>query len=257
MVPFLYIPVSILVVMMGMCAMILYGIDFMPEAYGGPPGANPNNVLPSLIVDFLPTGLIGLLLSSVLSATMSTASTCLICSTTCLTEDVIKPLMKNKLDDKASLRLFRICMVCVGLGTISITLWAQDIITLLTTAYAAACAGLFVPMMSTLLIRKATKPAVYSTMLVGLVIYGAAAFGWLPFLPTVLTSAPLYISLPISLILMAVVTAATQKSGHGRLDAYFPDTWEDSPGNWEKHPELLDGPGPARMPEEANASRGA
>jgi SSS family solute:Na+ symporter len=257
MVPFLYIPVSIIVVMMGMCALILYGMDLMPVAVGGPPGANPNNVLPRLIVDFLPTGLIGLLLSSVLSATMSTASTCLICSTTCLTEDVIKPLIKNKLDDKASLKLFRICMVCVGLGTIMITLWAQDIIALLTTAYAAACAGLFVPMMSTLLVRKATKPAVYTTMLVGLAVYGATAFHWLPFLPDIIEAAPLYISLPISLILMVVITIATQDSGHGRLDGYFPDEWEKSPGNWEKHPELLDGPGPARLPEEVNANRGA
>ncbi|MDR1246348.1 MAG: sodium:solute symporter family protein [Clostridiales Family XIII bacterium] len=257
MVPFLYIPVSIIVVMMGMCAFVLYGMDLMPEAVGGPAGANPNNVLPSLIVNFLPTGLIGLLLSSVLSATMSTASTCLICSTTCLTEDVIKPLMKNKLDDRGALMLFRICMICVGLGTIMITLWAQDIIALLTTAYAAACAGLFVPMMSTLLIRKATKPAVYTTMLVGLAVYGATAFHWLPFLPDIIEAAPLYISLPISLILMAVITSATQKSGNGRLDAYFPDTWENSPGNWEKHPELLDGPGPARLPNDVNASRGA
>jgi Na+/proline symporter len=181
---------------------------------------------------------------------MSTASTCLICSTTCLTEDVIKPLLKNRLDDKGSLKLFRVCMICVGLGTISITLWAQDIITLLTTAYAAACAGLFVPMMATVLIRKSTKPAVYTTMLAGLVVYGAAIFGWLPFLPDAMEASPLYISLPVSIVLMIVVTALTQKSGHGRLDGYFPDEWEKSPGNWEKHPELLDGPGPARLPEE-------
>lgn len=252
MVPFLYIPVSILVVMTGMCAMVLYGTQFMPEAYGGPPGANPNNVLPQLIVDFLPTGLIGLLLAAILSATMSTASTCLICSTTCLTEDVIKPLMKNKLDDAASLRLFRICMICVGLGTISITLWAQDIITLLTTAYAAACAGLFVPMMSTIFIKKATKAATYTTMIVGLVVYGATSFGWFGFLPAVVQSAPLYISIPVSLVLMFVITMLTKGSGqHGRLDAYFSDEWEKSPGNWEKYPELLDGPGPANLPKRA------
>jgi SSS family solute:Na+ symporter len=254
MVPFLYIPVSILVVMMGMCALILYGVQLMPEAYGGPPGGDPNMVLPTLIQDLLPTGLVGLLLAAILSATMSTSSTCLICSTTCLTEDVIKPLLKKKLDDKGSLKLFRICMVCIGIATISVTLWATDIITLLTTAYSAAAAGLFVPFMCTLFMRRATKPGIYATMLIGLAIYGAVSFGWMPFLPDVILSAPLYLSLPVSVVCMTIFWFATKDSGkHGRLDGYFPDEWEKSPGNWEKHPELLDGPGPARLPSEVSA----
>jgi SSS family solute:Na+ symporter len=257
MVPFLYIPVSILVVMMGMCGMILYGLKFIPEIYGGE-GGDPNMVLPTLIADYLPMGLIGLLLAAILSATMSTSSTCLICSTTCLTKDVIEPLMESrtgkKLDDKASLKLFRISMVCIGIATISVTLWATDIITLLTTAYSAASAGLFIPMMCTLFMRKATKSGVYTTMLLGLAVYGAVTFGWLPFLPAVVQSAPLYASLPVSIVCMAIFWFATKNSGkHGRLDGYFPDEWEKSPGNWEKHPELLDGPGPARLPSEVNA----
>jgi SSS family solute:Na+ symporter len=198
---------------------------------------------------------VGLLLSAILSATMSTSSTCLICSTTCLTKDVIEPLLGKKLDDKGSLLLFRVSMICIGVATISITLWATDIITLLTTAYSAASAGLFVPFMCTMFMKKATKPAVYTTMLVGLILYGATSFGWLPFLPLVIQSAPLYLTLPISIICMIVISYATQSGGqHGRLDAYFAEEWEKSPGNWEKHPELLDGPGPARLPEEMNAS---
>jgi SSS family solute:Na+ symporter len=191
------------------------------------------------------------LLAAILSATMSTSSTCLICSTTCMIEDVIKPLLKTKLDDKGSVRLFRICMICIGVATISVTLWATDIITLLTTAYSAASAGLFVPFMFTMFAKKATKPAIYTSMILGLVVYGITSFGWLPFLPAIVQAAPLYVSLPVSIVCMFILQACTQKSGqHGRLDAYFTDEWEKSPGNWEKHPELLDGPGPARLPSE-------
>ncbi|MDR1135328.1 MAG: sodium:solute symporter family protein [Clostridiales Family XIII bacterium] len=258
MVPFLYIPVSILVVMMGMCAVVLYGTDLMPEIYGGPPGGDPNMTLPTLIRDFMPTGLVGLLLAAILSATMSTSSTCLICSTTCLTRDVIEPLLKKKLDDKGSLLLFRVSMVCIGIATISVTLWATDIITLLTTAYSAASAGLFIPFMCTMFSKSTTKVSIYSTMILGLVVYGATSFGWLPFLPPVMQSAPLYISLPLSLVCIIVLTLLTKNSGnHGRLDAYFTDEWEKSPGNWEKHPELIDGPGPARLPDEVKAGHGA
>jgi SSS family solute:Na+ symporter len=255
MVPFLYIPVSLMVVLMGMCGIILYQGQFLPEAVGGE-GGDPNMVLTTLIQDYMPTGIIGLLLAAILSATMSTSSTCLICSVTCLTEDVIKPLLKKKLDSKQALLLFRACMVIVGLGTICVTMFATDIIALLTTAYAAAVAGLWVPMMSTMFVKKTTKPAIYTVMIVGLVVYGAIAFfpAGFGFLPAVLVASPLYISLPLSLVLMVILTAATRGSGaYGRLDAYFTDEWEKSPGNWEKHPELVDGPGPARLPEEVQA----
>ncbi|MDR2356261.1 MAG: sodium:solute symporter family protein, partial [Clostridiales Family XIII bacterium] len=241
MVPFLYIPVSVMVVLMGMCSLFLYGMNHMPEAYGGPAGGDPNMVLPSLIMDFLPTGLTGLLLAAILSATMSTSSTCLICSTTCLTEDVIKPLLKNKLDDRSSLLLFRVCMICIGLATIGITLWATDIIELITGNYAAAVSALFVPFMATLFSRSATKVATFVTMILGIVVYYAAQFGWVPGLPAVVSAAPLYLALPVSIVSMVVLTQITKNtSTHGNMDAYFTDLWENSPNNWEKHPEILE-----------------
>ncbi|MDR2296075.1 MAG: sodium:solute symporter family protein [Clostridiales Family XIII bacterium] len=241
MVPFLYIPVSVMVVLMGMCSLFLYGTNHMPEVYGGPAGGDPNMVLPSLIMDFLPTGLTGLLLAAILSATMSTSSTCLICSTTCLTEDVIKPLLKNKLDDRSSLLLFRVCMICIGLATIGITLWATDIIELITGNYAAAVSALFVPFMATLFSRSATKVATFVTMILGIVVYYAAQFGWFPGLPAVINAAPLYLALPVSIVSMVVLTQITKNtSTHGNMDAYFTDLWENSPNNWEKHPEILE-----------------
>jgi SSS family solute:Na+ symporter len=212
-----------------------------------------------LITDFLPTGLVGLLLAAILSATMSTSSTCLICSTTCLTEDVIKPLWEKKTGKpytaKSSLLLFRLSMVGVGLATIGITLWATDIIALITSGYAAAVAGLFVPFMCTLFVKKATKAAIYATMISGFVLYlimwlsfefGGITFG----LPPTISAAPLYLTLPFSIVVMIVVTALTQKNGdHGNYDAYFDDEWENSPNNWEKHPEILEG----RLDEEVKA----
>jgi SSS family solute:Na+ symporter len=250
MVPFLYIPVSIAVVLMGMCAMFLYGPAYLPEAVGGG-GLDPNMILSQLINDFLPKGLTGFLLAAILSATMSTSSTCLICSVTCLTEDVIKPLRKKaQLDPKQSLRLFRLCMVIVGIGTIGITVFATDIITLLTTAYAAVVAGLWVPMMATLFAKKTTKSATYITMIVGLVLYGLIAFapGAFSFLPSAIVASPLYLTLPLSIVLQIVISACTQKSDHGRIDAYFTDEWEKSPGNWEKHPEIIDENGEVIIP---------
>jgi SSS family solute:Na+ symporter len=254
MVPFLYIPVSIAVVMIGMCALIIYGPAFLSVDFGGG-GQDPNLVLPTLIQDFLPTGLTGLLLAAILSATMSTSSTCLICSTTCFTEDVIKPLLKKRLDDKGSLKLFRISMICIGVLTIGITLWATDIIQLITTGYAGIVAGLWIPMMCTIFVKKSTKVATYTTMIAGLVVYFIVLL--VPAFPDVLNESPLYVSLPFSIVCMIIMILVSQKSSHGRLDAYFTDEWEKSLGNWEKYPEIIDGPGPVPESVYANATSNA
>ncbi|MDR2458239.1 MAG: sodium:solute symporter family protein [Clostridiales Family XIII bacterium] len=258
MVPFLYIPVSIMVVLMGMCAVIIYGTRFLGPEYGGA-GEDPNFILPTLITDYLPQGLTGLLLAAILSATMSTSSTCLICSTTCIVEDVIKPAWEKKTGKpytkKSSLLLFRVAMILIGLSTILITLFAKDIIELITTGYAAAVAGLFVPFMCTMFVKSTTKLATYITMISGfalyLIIWIGSSFGGLT-LPgafgAAVVSAPLYLTLPFSIVIMAIVIFATKHAskgsegwlGHGNRDAFFTDEWEKSEKNWEKHPEILE-----------------
>jgi hypothetical protein len=81
-------------------------------------------------------------------------------------------------------------------------------------------------------------------MILGIVVYYAAQFGWIPGLHPTIIAAPLYLALPVSIVCMVVLTQITKNtSTHGNMDAYFSDLWENSPNNWEKHPEILD-----RMP---------
>jgi SSS family solute:Na+ symporter len=237
MVPFLYIPVSIMVVLMGMAAFLMYGDTFMDDG---------NIVLPTLIQEFLPTGLIGLLLAAILSATMSTSSTCLLCATTCFVEDVVHPLKKTKVtSEKEGLKEFRICMIILGIATTAVTLWATDIISIITLGYAASVGGLFVPVIATIFMKKATKAAVQASMIVGAVVYVAVALPWLydfwlAKLGDIIADAPLVIALPIAAVTFVIVNMLTFKKGdHGNIDIYFTDEWEKSPNNWEKNPELL------------------
>ncbi|MDR1953646.1 MAG: sodium:solute symporter family protein, partial [Clostridiales Family XIII bacterium] len=214
-VPILYIPAAIMVVLIGMCAVMLYGADFMPAAYGGPAdgSGDPNMVLPTIIKEFLPTGLVGLLLAAVLSATMSTSSTCLICATTSFTDDVVNPFLKKKLDNKKSLLLFRCSMVGLGFSTILITLWANDIIKLITETYAAAVSALAFPIFMTLFWKKATKVGTFTTMIASAIIYYAVQFGGDAIgLNPNLVAAPLFVAFPASVVIMLVVSFATQKT---------------------------------------------
>jgi Na+/proline symporter len=172
---------------------------------------------------------------------MSTSSTCLICATTSFTDDVVQPFLKKKLDDKKSLLLFRCSMVGLGFSTILITLWAHDIISLITETYAAAVSALAFPIFMTLFWKKATKVGTFTTMIASAVIYYAVQFGGEAMgLNANLVAAPLFVAFPASVVIMLVVSFATQKtSTHGVIDAYFDDEWEKSPNNWEKHPEIL------------------
>jgi hypothetical protein len=66
-------------------------------------------------------------------------------------------------------------------------------------------------------------------------------FGLIRGLPEAVVSAPLYVALPASIVCMFVLTLLTKNtSTHGNMDAYFTDLWENSPNNWEKHPEILE-----------------
>jgi hypothetical protein len=90
-------------------------------------------------------------------------------------------------------------------------------------------------------------------MVVGLVLYGLVAFvpSAFGFLPATIVAAPLYLTLPLSIVLLAVISACTQKSTHGRLDAYFDKEWDESPYNWEKHPEIMEEDGSVPVPADA------
>jgi SSS family solute:Na+ symporter len=236
-VPFLYIPVSIMVVLMGMSGFLMYGDRFVNDG---------NLVLPTLIQEYLPVGLIGLLLAAILSATMSTSSTCLLCATTCFVEDVLHPLQSKKaVSDAEGLKEFRICMIILGIATIAVTLWATDIISIITLGYAASVGGLFVPIIATIFIKKATRTAVQASMIMGAVVYVAIALPWLydfwlARVGAIIADAPLVIALPIAAVTFLAVNLATVKKGdHGNIDIYFTDEWEKSPNNWEKNPEIL------------------
>lgn len=214
-VPFLYVPTAVIVILMGMSAFLLF-----------PALKDPVDALPTLIVTYLPHGLVGLLLAAILSATMSTSSTCMLCAVNCLTQDVIKPLRKKEASAAQQLVLVRICIAILGVLTISITLLYTNLISIITLGYAMGVGGLLAPVVATMFWKRATKPAALITMFVGGAIYVTLELTKLISLP------PLFISLPVSAILMVVISLFT-KADTDKLDIYFDDEWAKSSRNPE------------------------
>lgn len=205
------------VILIGLCCYVLY------------PGlASDQDALPRIIIELLPHGLVGLLLAAILSATMSTSSTCLLCSVNCFLVDVVDVIRKEKKEDedpKKKLRLTRILMAVIGVFTLVTSLLYPNIIDLIVLGYAVACGGLLAPVIAAMYSKKATTPACLASMIVG----GGAHV--VIQLTGIFTFPPIFVSLPLSVILMLVVSAVTKKPDPSCYDLYFDEEWEKSPNN--------------------------
>ncbi|WP_270087937.1 sodium:solute symporter [Sphingobacterium sp. SYP-B4668] len=79
-----------------------------PSDYG-------DKIMPHFMVYMIPTGLLGLIVSAILSAAMSTISSGMNASATVFTEDIYKRYFNKNSTDKNSLRVLYIATVIVGL----------------------------------------------------------------------------------------------------------------------------------------------
>ena len=189
-----------------MCAVVLY-----------PDLASGNDALPTMVMNLLPHGVIGLLFAACIAATMSTSDTCLLCSATCFT-NIYKEFIKKDATDQEVLKVSRISMMVIGLGVLCIAMFNQDIISLITMGYALGVGGLLVPFFACYFSKRATSAGCLASMLVGGISYLV--------LNTMVTWPPLFVSLPASAVAMIVVSLLTPAPKPECYDLYFDEEWE-------------------------------
>lgn len=105
---------------LGICALVfivgkpeISGLFFAEE--GGKAAVDNLYALPLFLGRILPIGLIGLVTAAMLAAFMSTHDSYLLCWSSVITQDIVAPLMGNKLDPKKRILLTRILIVLIGL----------------------------------------------------------------------------------------------------------------------------------------------
>ena len=106
----LYIPISALFFMIG-TALFVYYLN-VPAA---DLPAKADQIFPYFIVHELPVGLVGLVISGVLAAGMSTLDSSLNSSATVFTVDYYKRVLKQGADDRAQLKMIRLATASIGL----------------------------------------------------------------------------------------------------------------------------------------------
>lgn len=129
------IPLAFFITLIGITARVLL------------PGIPPESALPSLVMNTVPIGLNGLVIAALLAAVMSSADTCLLTTSTIVAADIINPIFKSTINERALLMITRIGVIVIGVISLFIALKLKGIITSLLLGYTVYTSGLVIPVL--------------------------------------------------------------------------------------------------------------
>ncbi len=101
----------------GMAALVALSASSLP--------ANSLHAMPTFLATLLPTGLIGLVIASMLAAEMSTDSSYLLTWSSILYNDIVAPLRKRPFSERQGLYVNRMIILCIGAFLLFYGLWYQ------------------------------------------------------------------------------------------------------------------------------------
>jgi solute:Na+ symporter, SSS family len=84
--------------------------------FGGKTFAAPDSIFPAFILQYMPPGLVGLILAAILAATMSTHSGAINSLAAATTHDIYLPLSKRDVNDPATLRFGKLSALAWGVA---------------------------------------------------------------------------------------------------------------------------------------------
>lgn len=173
--------------------------------------ANGSNSLMVVTGQFAPAFITGLLSASIISATMSSADSNLLCMSTMIINDIFLKYSGKELDEKGKILFTRISNVICAVVAMLISLLNISLVTMNTFAFAIRCAGPFAAYGLGLYIQKTTKNAgVFSIIAgtIGVVVWQILGKGnfYLGILPVVFGCA-------CSVIVFFIVNAIEHNNG--------------------------------------------
>lgn len=159
---------SIAMVIIGMSALVI-----LPNI------SNTQDVFTIMAFETLPPGLLGLVFAAVAATIMSTASGTLLASSTLIANDILKDHFFPQYTDTQFVRLSRITTLIVGIISVIVALWIQELLVALDVAYAILAGAIFIPIVFGLFWKKTTARAAFFAIvtsalviLIGLAVEG-------------------------------------------------------------------------------------
>ena len=123
------------------------------------PGITGATAMIGVTEHFAPTIITGLVSAAIISATMSSADSNLLCMSTMFINDIFRNYFKKgrELTDKQTIFFTRVCNVIFCFDAMLISLFGVDIVTMNTFAFAIRCAGPFAAYGFGMIIPRATR----------------------------------------------------------------------------------------------------
>ncbi len=120
---------------------------------------------------YAPALVTGIVSAAIISATMSSADSNLLCMSTMIMNDIVKPYFKLNLDDKKTVLWTRLCNVIFCAVAMLIALFNVPIATMNTFAFGIRCAGPFAAYGFGLVVPKATKHSGQISIITGTIAF--------------------------------------------------------------------------------------
>ncbi len=121
------------------------------------PEINPNLALPYVIQQVLPPLLQGLVIAAVIAIIMSSADSFLNAAAICFSNDIVKPLKKKPLSDRAEVLTARCITLVVGILAVVFALSIESILDILIYSYNFWAPIILVPLVMAIMQKKVSK----------------------------------------------------------------------------------------------------
>ena len=180
-----------------------------PAVFGKLVIEDSQRVLPTLVLQHTPLIAQAIFFGAVLSAIMSCSSATLLAPSVTFAENVVRGYMPN-MNDKAFLRVMRICLVCFALCVLLYALNSQNsIFGMVESAYKITLAGAFIPLIFGAFWKRATSQGALAAIIggIGTWVIIEVLVGEESLIP------PQLIGLAISAIAMIIGSLIPQKIG--------------------------------------------
>lgn len=142
------------------------------SAFQGPEALSSELGMPLFIAKIVPSGLLGLLSAGMFAAFMSTQDSYLLSWSAVITQDIIAPLRRRELSDRARLLITRVCIVTVGVFLLVWGLWFEAPVSLwnyMAITGTIYLAGAFMVVGAGLYWKRASTTGAYLALCAGVV----------------------------------------------------------------------------------------
>ncbi len=163
----LYFSVACMPLLIGLSGSMLY-----PSLLNG----DTQMAIPLLVLQHMGTGMQILTFGALLSAILSTCSGATLAPATVLAENLIKPLYRHKISDRALLRIMRFSVILIALISMGLALNKKHIFELVAESSALSLVALFVPLTAGLYWKRATLAGALLSMVAGTAVWSYFEF---------------------------------------------------------------------------------